>query len=134
MTAPNSFRQINSQKPHLNQEARRQAALQRLGCDDPRCVRCGESEPLCLEQHHIGGQAYDDAVVILCRNCHRKVSDMQRDHPPKVGDPPSLCEQAGHFLLGIADLFAILIEKCRAFGNALIELAKSDTAKGHQHV
>jgi hypothetical protein len=31
-------------------------------------------------------------------------------------------------------LFAILIEKCRAFGNALIELAKSDTAKGHQHV
>lgn len=107
--------------PKSNPEIRRQAALRRLGCDDPRCVRCGEDEPSCLELHHIAGQAYDDATIILCRNCHRKASYVQRDHPPQVNDPPGLAEQAGQFMLGLADMFELLIEVCRRFGLALIE-------------
>ena len=134
MPTSNSSRHKNFSKTKLNAEARRQATLLRLGCDDPHCVRCGENDPFCLELHHIAGQAYDAATVILCRNCHRKPSDMQRDHPPRVSDPPSLYEQAGHFLLGLADLFSILIEKCRQFGTALIELAQSKTTGGQSHV
>jgi hypothetical protein len=37
----------------------------------------------CLEVHHIAGRDFDnDATAILCRNCHRKLSDDLKDHPP----------------------------------------------------
>jgi hypothetical protein len=132
MKSPKTFSQARTQKASLNAESRRQQALQRLGCHNPRCVRCGESDPLCLELHHIAGQTYDDALVTLCRNCHRKASDMQRDHPPKIDDPPSIIERAGHFLLGLANLFALLVEKCREFGLALLEHAKSQAEPSPQ--
>ncbi len=125
MTKPKNFKQAKSQTASLNAELRRQRALQRLGSNNPRCLRCGEDNPHCLELHHIAGKAYDNALVPLCRNCHRKASDTQKDHPPKIGDPPSLAETAGEFLLGLADLFELLIDKCREFGGALIEWAKT---------
>jgi len=45
------------------------------------CPFCGEDDPRCAEDHHIAGRKYDDMTVRVCRNCHRKLSDMQRDHP-----------------------------------------------------
>jgi hypothetical protein len=127
MKAPKTFNQARVQKGSGSAESRRQQAVQRLGCHNPRCVHCGESDPLCLELHHIGGQAYDDALVTLCRNCHRKASDMQRDHPRQIDGEPDLLERAGHFLLGLANLFALLVEKCREFGSALLERAKAQS-------
>jgi hypothetical protein len=100
-------------------EARRQKALERLGTDNPRCS-CGENDPHCLERHHIAGQAFDDETVIRCRNCHRKLSDLQKEHPGQKTSPPDLLERIGHFMLGIADLFELLIETLREFGHALI--------------
>ena len=129
MPTPKRFGDDKSLKAGRNAEARRQQALQRLGCDSPRCIRCGETDPRCLEHHHIAGQAYDGTLATLCRNCHRKASDMQRDHPPQVDDPPSLTERVGHFLLGLADLFALLIEVCRQFGHALIESCGTPAAE-----
>ena len=114
--------------PKLSQEIRRQQALQRLGCDNPRCYRCGESDPHCLERHHIAGQAYDDRTMIACRNCHRKLSDLQRDHPARIDEAPSLHERIGHFLLGLADLFLVLIDMLQEFGNLLIGYAQSQSA------
>lgn len=117
-------------KEDVNREIRRQRAIQRLGRNNPRCVRCGEDDPLCLELHHIAGQAFDDTTVIQCRNCHRKLSDMQRDHPDQIGNQPTIQERAGHLLLGIADLFEILIDVLKRFGNALLEIARSEETKG----
>ncbi len=111
----------------LDREVRRQRALQRLDSSDPRCARCGENDPHCLERHHIAGRAYDDRTTIVCRNCHRKLSDLQCDHPAQIGDAPSIHEQIGHFLLGLADLFTILIDMCRQFGNLLIAYAKDQS-------
>lgn len=113
----------------LDREVRRQRALQRLDSSDPRCARCGENDPHCLERHHIAGRAYDDRTTIVCRNCHRKLSDLQCDHPAQIGDPPSLNEHVGHFLLGLADLFALLIEMLREFGLALIKMARANAEK-----
>jgi hypothetical protein len=73
-----------------------------------------------LERHHIAGQAFDDETVIRCRNCHRKLSDLQKEHPGQKTSPPDLLERIGHFMLGIADLFELLIETLREFGHALI--------------
>ena len=108
----------------FQQERRKQKALERLESDHPRCVHCGEDDWRCLEAHHIAGRAYDEACVVVCRNCHRKLSDAQKDHPPRVGSTePVLFEQVGHFLLGLADLFEMLIAKMREYGKLLIEAA-----------
>jgi hypothetical protein len=57
-------------------------------------------------------------------NCHRKQSDAQKDHPAQVNNPPSPLERIGHMLLGLADLFAALIEKMREYGHYLIDTAR----------
>ncbi|HEY8650925.1 MAG TPA: hypothetical protein VIL70_08430, partial [Chthoniobacterales bacterium] len=67
---------------------------------------------------------FDGVTVILCRNCHRKQSDDQKDHPKAENSPPTLFDRAGHFLLGLADLLESLVKKCREYGHALMEHAK----------
>lgn len=111
-------------KDGLQSEIRKQRALERLGSDHPRCVYCGEADERCLELHHIAGRAYGEECAIVCRNCHRKLSDAQKDHPPALaaGEPPYL-EKIGHFLIGLADLLEVLIEKLREYGVVLTEAA-----------
>lgn len=111
-------------KDELKRERRRQNALERLSSDDPRCVCCGEADWRCLEVHHLAGRAYCEEGTIVCRNCHRKLSDKQRDHPPSLtkSDAPSL-EQIGHFLLGLADLFELLVSILRGYGGILTDAA-----------
>ncbi len=111
-------------KDRLQKEIRKQRALERLGCNHPRCVRCGEADERCLELHHIAGRAYGEECAVVCRNCHRKLSDMQKDHPVALEpDEPPYLEKIGHFLLGLADLLEMLIEKLREYGMLLIEAA-----------
>jgi hypothetical protein len=110
-------------------ERRRLRAQERLGTDNPRCCICGEDNPHCLERHHIAGQAYADETIIVCRNCHRKLSDVQKGHPENNGSPADQLERIGRFLLGLADLFELLITKLREFGAALI--ARSQTSPSH---
>lgn len=106
-------------------ETRKQNRLERLGSNNPACVLCGENDDRALELHHIAGKAYDDELVPVCRNCHRKLSDDQKDHPKQICKPPTNPEIIGHFLLGLADLFALLVEKLREFGNCLIQAAQN---------
>ncbi len=109
-------------------EARKQKRLEVLGSNNPACVVCGEDSWQCLEQHHIAGQAYGDDLCNVCRNCHRKLSDDQNDHPKPIANPPTSQESIGHFLVGLADLFALIVERLREFSQFLIETAK-DAAK-----
>lgn len=102
------------------QERRRQKALERLNTNNPVCVLCGETDWRCLELHHIAAKPFDGTLAIVCRNCHRKLSDMQKDHPEPMGPSPDPFDCIGHFLLGLADLFALLVEKLREFGRDLI--------------
>ena len=117
-------------------ETRRQNALDRLGANNPRCTICGEDDWRTSEFHHIAGRAFDDDGAILCRNCHRKLSDDQKDHPKPLEVTPSTPERIGHFLLGLADLLAMLVEKLRAFGADLIGVAGKTASAGrlgHEH-
>ena len=110
-------------------DRRRRQAYERLGTTSPRCVECGETDWPCLELHHIAGQRFGDEAVILCRNCHRKLTDGQNDHPESIGPEPSWLEQVGHFLLGLADLLALAVEKLKAFGKELIERARREKSE-----
>jgi hypothetical protein len=107
-----------------DREARREQALKRLGTRNPSCVVCNEGDPLCLELHHIGGQKHHEDLAIVCRNCHRKLSDQQRDHPADTqGQHPTMAT-IGHYLLGLADLFRLLATSLVQFGTWLIELGQ----------
>lgn len=107
----------------LRRETRLQRAYERLGRRNPSCIFCGEDDPRVLEKHHIAGRAYEEHTVIVCRNHHRKLSDLQKDHPEKIADPPDALEIIAHFLLGLADLFEFLVQKFREFAAQLLERA-----------
>ncbi|MBY0612138.1 MAG: hypothetical protein K2P80_08130 [Beijerinckiaceae bacterium] len=121
--------QTDKQNTEIKREIRRQRALDRLGSNTPRCMHCGECNPHCLEAHHIAGCAYDDETVIVCRNCHRKLSDKQKDHPGPASIPPDPLDRMGHFLLGLADLFRMLVGRLEEFGRDLIARAAKMAAQ-----
>lgn len=115
-------------KDELAHERRRQRAYERLHTDTPRCGVCGETDWRCLEAHHVAGQRHDPVTVVLCANDHRKATDAQKDHPAPLADGDAFLECVGRFLLGVADLLRIVIERLAEFGTALIERARTDTA------
>ena len=111
-------------RDELKRDMRKQRALERLGSNDPRCLCCGEEDWRCLEFHHLAGQKFGEEGAVVCRNCHRKVSDPQKDHPPALtSSQPLLLERVGHFLLGLADLLEMLVAVMRGYGGQLIEAA-----------
>jgi hypothetical protein len=118
----------DKKKIALKSAIRLERAHERLGTNTPRCIRCGENYAHCLEEHHIAGRAMHDDVVIMCRNCHRKLSETQKDHPQPQSKSPSPLEVIGRYLLGLADLFRLIVERLDQFGRTLIELAFADTA------
>lgn len=50
----------------------------------PICFSCEEADPLVLEEHHMVGKAYSDEAILLCKNCHAKVTAGQNLFPPKA--------------------------------------------------
>ncbi|MGO9682251.1 MAG: hypothetical protein ACLPTZ_06600 [Beijerinckiaceae bacterium] len=106
----------------LRRERRRQRALERLGSNNPRCVICGFDEPLALELHHLAGQAFGDDTVPVCRNCHRRLSDYQKDHAIGQANPLGDIEPIRRFLLGLADLCEMLVKRLRDFAAKLAAL------------
>ncbi|MBY0344660.1 MAG: hypothetical protein K2Q29_12465 [Sphingomonadales bacterium] len=108
----------------LAREIRKQRRLEKLGTNSPICGTCGEADYRTLEKHHVAGRKYDPDTVIACRNCHRKVSDDQKDHPAIDANADAMLSAIGMFLLGLVDLLELVIDKLSAFGLALIERAK----------
>ncbi len=104
-----------------NNERMKQRALQRLGSDQPACATCGEPDWRCLERHHVAGRAYDESTVILCRNCHRKLSDPSENRNAPADSP--LLERIGRYLLGLAALLLLLAAKLKTFGDDLLAAA-----------
>jgi hypothetical protein len=110
-------------KKELARETRKERRLEALGTNDPICGECGETDWRCMELHHVADYGCDDGTVILCRNCHRKVSDDQKAYPAFDSAADPTLHAIGRFLLGLADLLRLAIEKLREFGHALIERA-----------
>lgn len=118
-------------KIELARETRKQRRHEALGTNEPRCGTCGENRWQCMEKHHPPGRVRDpDTTVLECRNCHRVLSDDQRDHPAHNADADKMLDTIGHFLLGLADMLRIVIERLYAFGLALIERAASPQSGG----
>jgi hypothetical protein len=114
----------------LELERRKQRRLEKLGTQHPCCSvpGCGETDWRCLELHHIADHGCDPQTVILCANCHRKISDAQKDHSPHDDAADPFLESVGRFLLGLAELLKLTIDSLVRFGEALIHRASGETA------
>lgn len=111
---------------YLDAEDRKEQRYRALGTRKPVCVVCGEDDSTCLEAHHIAGRKHHEDIAIVCRNCHRKLSDQQLDHNPLDEQyPQNQLVKKGHFLLGLGDLFELLSKRLREFGHFLIKNAET---------
>ena len=119
---------------NIAKEKRKQLRLERLGTNHPVCGTCGETDWRCMEGHHVADYGRDKTKVCICRNCHRKVSDDQKDHPQFDPTANPQLDRIGHFMLGLADLLILIIEKLYEFGHILIEYAKPsiEAEAGHE--
>lgn len=109
----------------LDIEARREQALRRLGTRHPACIVCGENDPRCMELHHIAHIRHHEDTAIVCRNCHRKLSDAQRDHVSDRPDQEPALATTGHYLMGLADLFKLMAGTFARLGASLIQQAQT---------
>ncbi|WP_293881252.1 hypothetical protein [Sphingomonas sp.] len=114
----------------LAQETRKLRRCEQLGTNEPRCGLCGNPDWRCIEQHHVADHDCDDMTVLLCRNCHRQMSDAQRDQPAFDPNADFMLHTIGRFLLGLADMLRDIVEKLYAFGLQLIERASPPPLTG----
>ena len=103
----------------LTAERRKQLRLEKLGTNEPRCGTCGDDRWQCIEAHHVAGQQYHSSTVLLCRNCHRVASNGQCDHPSAAEPNDPALFAIGRFLLGLADMLRVIVERLFAFGQEL---------------
>src|ERR1700732_3824685 len=80
-------RQMSPQAEN-NREVRKQRRLARIGSNHPFCPVCGWRDWRSFEEHHVAGKFYSALTMWLCVNCHRILSDMQKDHPDPISDSP----------------------------------------------
>jgi hypothetical protein len=109
-------------------ERRKQSRLHKLGTNTPRCATCGNDDWRVIEEHHPDSRKRDKLVVLLCANDHRIVTNDQKDHPAGIDGCDQFLLSVGNFLLGLADMLAIIIDRLYEFGGALIAFANAAAA------
>ena len=110
-------------------EHRKQSRLHKLGTNSPRCPCCTETDWRVFEQHHLTGRKHDDLIINVCANDHRRLTDGQSDHPETDLNADELLAMIGNFLLGLADMLVLIIERLYEFGNALVARANEGAFK-----
>jgi hypothetical protein len=102
----------------IGNDVRKLARERRLG-EGAVCVLCGKDDSdalmrvgrTLLEAHHLGGEANDRSLtVVVCRNCHARLSEGQRDSGVDLRRRPerSSLERLEAVLRGLADFCALL--------------------------
>lgn len=112
-----------------NKEKRDQRRIQELGTRLPKCQLCGETDitairkakGFLLEEHHIAGNHVGETILV-CRNCHAKLTDKQLEWPKEAfAENPSPELQAATFFMGLAELLFLLAEWCKKYALKLFE-------------
>ena len=119
--------------PSDDHERRKQDRLHRLGTNSPRCAICGNADWRVIEEHHPAGRKQHKITIPVCANCHKILSDDQKDHSATERGADDVLARIGHFLLGLADMLAAILEHLYEFGETLIaranEATKAERAK-----
>lgn len=111
------------EKDPARNDARKDARRRRFP-EGAVCAMCGESDPITLENHHpTGRNVLDDLTVVLCRSCHAKASEGQRDAGLELESRPndSIIDTAARVLEAIAAFFITLAYAFLALSERLVE-------------
>lgn len=117
---------FDEQKELLRQEAQ----LQKLGSDKPVCCLCGYADPTglikadktLLEKHHLAGR-HEGPTVLVCRNCHAELTDVQQSDDKRFNSPDRTpLVTAAAFLEGLANFFKLLAITLTYLANWLFNL------------
>lgn len=119
----------NPKIPTDDQERRKQSRLHKLGTHNPRCAVCGNEDWRVIEEHHVAARKHHSQVVLLCANHHRILTDDQKDHLQTLSGADDLLAQIGNFLLGLANMLVLIVDRMYEFGEALIARANEATIK-----
>jgi len=113
----------------IAKEKRTQRKINELGCRNPKCQICGETDPamltrqksLFLEEHHIAGNHEGDTIIV-CLNCHAKLTDNQLDWPEGLFAENKTPEMVSvGFLFGLAAILGLLAVYCFKHANNLYD-------------
>lgn len=114
------------------EELRREADYRRLKSRRPICLHCGfEQHSAALEfAHLIPSKFAVGAGGALCSNCHRIVSDKEKDMSFKPGtDDPDL-ETIGRYIDALGQWLERIAHTLQGFGAELLRRASESTADG----
>jgi hypothetical protein len=114
----------------LARAAGKRKKQRRLGTDKLICPICGETHPAAFEHDHVAGQEFHDQTWALCKTHHAIRTHWQQGEPPPSDNPQNPFERLGHWLLGMAAYFEMLVPYLKRFGTVLIELANKGYGDG----
>jgi hypothetical protein len=105
----------------IQNDARSAQHSRRLG-EQNGCTLCPEQDPetltrvdrTLLERHHVVAQANDDALtIVICRNCHAKLTAKQLEAGAPMTKPPTRLHGVAAILDHLATFFQMLCDACR---------------------
>lgn len=104
----------------IGADLRRERPARRIAAGSV-CVTCGEPDPVVLkngrsllEAHHIAGRANDpDTSADVCLNCHRKLTNAQRDVGVPLSEDPdrNILERIAAWCRGLGAFFEYLARR-----------------------
>lgn len=115
-----------------NKARRIQRKANELG-RNPKCQICGEKDITMLvkaksslmEKHHIAGH-HEGEEIIVCRNCHARLTNDQLDLPEGIFEDNRTPEmKAVAFFLGIGSILALLSFYCMKHAMVLYDFFKN---------
>jgi hypothetical protein len=102
---------MQQQRPIKN--AARGAKRQRQLGPKAACLLCGESDSTLLEEHHVAGRNHDaDFTVILCRNCHARLTEAARRVGQELRRARTALHRAHALIQGVGLLAGGLHQSC----------------------
>lgn len=87
------------------------------------CFGCGENDPRILkkfEKHHIFAKVNSDETILLCPNCHGKITSKQNSVSPSKRK-----NKLGFLLLSQGELFKTIGENQIKIAHKMLENGKS---------
>lgn len=67
--------------------------------EDKKCVLCGVNDNRLLEKHHTDGKNFSPNTVLLCKNCHYKITYEQNKITPKRRSKNATINDLVNFML-----------------------------------
>ena len=99
-------------------------------CKIKKCTLCGESDNRLLEKHHIFGKNNSPEIMLLCKNCHYKITHEQNKIAPKKRSRNATPNDLEKFMLiSMGVLLQEMGKILKESGNIIIEMSKEEGVK-----